>query len=80
MGMKKVGDFILTHDDSGKAYLRRIIYLNVVLCFVGIIAFIVFTFDIIILVVIAIFGLSLSLLYVGYFIYKNPPIGVDIEE
>ncbi|TFG32980.1 hypothetical protein EU527_09050 [Candidatus Thorarchaeota archaeon] len=75
-----MGDFILTHDDSGKAYFQRIIYLNIILYVLGGIAFMIFMFDIIVLVVIAIFGLSLSLLYLGYFIYKNPPTGVDIEE
>ncbi len=73
-GWRTMGDFFLTHTDEGRAYLRRLFYLNIL--WIIIIAFltIVFMVDLTILIIAAALLASASLIYALYFVIKNPPI------
>ncbi|MFW9769519.1 MAG: hypothetical protein ACFFF9_08275 [Candidatus Thorarchaeota archaeon] len=67
-----MGDYFLTYG-SGESYLKRVVYVNILLYVVLIIALIVFMVDIVILVLIAIIAVVASLAYSLFFIMKNPP-------
>jgi hypothetical protein len=77
-----LGDFFLTYDE-GESYFRRFVYVNVILYVVfGIVivsAFVLFMFDIIILILIALIGGVASLACILLFILKNPPAEYDEE-
>ena len=68
-----MGDFFLMHDETGKRYFRRLIYINILFYVLVVIIFIVTTVNIVILLSLAFIGSVISLFYVAYFIYRNPP-------
>lgn len=76
-----MGDFFLTYDESGKAYLRRLFYFNVLFYPVMGLVAVVYMID----VLVVIFAASLlacgSLIYAAYFIIRNPPMeyGEDLS-
>jgi len=72
--MEKMGDFFLIHNDEGKAYLRRLFYVNILLYAVMAFLAIINMVDLIILILSAAILAIASLIYALYFILKNPPI------
>jgi hypothetical protein len=72
-----MGDFLLVHDESGKKYFRRIIYVNILFYAAMGALFILYIIDLLILVLGAIGAALASFAYAIYFILKNPPEEVD---
>jgi hypothetical protein len=69
-----MGDVFISYDEYGKKYLRRIVYLTVLLYIVMGIAFVLFMADILILLLAVILTAAASLAYALYFIHKHPPL------
>jgi hypothetical protein len=74
-----MGDVFLTYDDTGRSYLRRLFYVNVVLYILMGIALIVYMVDITILILVLSLSAIASLIYAIYFALKNPPREYDSE-
>ena len=72
-----MGDFLLVHDESGKKYFRRIIYVNILFYAAMGFLFILYIIDLLILIMGAIVAALASFAYATYFILKNPPAEVD---
>lgn len=72
-----MGDFLLVHDESGKRYFRRIIYVNILFYAAMGFLFILYIIDLLILVLGAVVAALASLVYAVYFILKNPPAEID---
>ena len=72
-----MGDFLLVHDESGKKYFRRIIYVNILFYAAMGFLFILYIIDLLILIMGAIVAALVSLAYAIYFILKNPPAAID---
>ena len=73
-GAVDMGDVYLTYDESGRAYFRRWVYLNILVLVVTGFFFLFTTVDIIIIILPAALIAGSSLVYALYFIRKNPPI------
>jgi hypothetical protein len=73
-----MGDYFLTYGE-GESYLKRVIYVNILLYVVMAIAFIVYMVDIVILVLIAIIAGVVSVAYALFFLARNPPSEYDEE-
>jgi len=69
-----MGDFLLVHDESGKAYYERIMFLIILLSVVGVLSYVSINVNIVLAIVIALCGASVLLVFVAYFIHTNPPI------
>ncbi len=74
-----MGDVFITYDEYGKKYIRRMIYLNVLLYVMMGILFLLFMVDTLILMLTAIIATIVSFVYVLYFIQKHPPAEYDEE-
>ena len=76
-----MGDFFLTYDESGKAYLRRLFYFNVLLYPVMGLVAVVYMVDILVVIFSASLLACGSLIYAVYFILRNPPMeyGEDLS-
>ncbi|TFH07099.1 MAG: hypothetical protein E4H14_09270 [Candidatus Thorarchaeota archaeon] len=72
-----MGDFLLTYNKEGKAYFRRLVYLNILLYIIGAIIIVVLVLDTIILIITVCIILSATILHILHFIYKNPPSEFD---
>ncbi|MFW9961339.1 MAG: hypothetical protein ACFFDV_09990 [Candidatus Thorarchaeota archaeon] len=72
-----MGDVLITYDEYGQKYLRRVVYLNVLLYIMMGILFLLFTVDILILILTAIIAVMVSFVYVLYFIHRHPPAEYD---
>ena len=72
-----MGDFFLTHNEEGRAYFRRLIYLNILLYIIGAIIIVVFTVDPIILIIAVCIILFATIAHILHYIYKNPPSEFD---
>jgi hypothetical protein len=68
-----MGDVFINYDEYGKRYLKRMIYLNVLLYIIMGFAFLFFIADVLIILLIAVLTTAASLVYSLYFIRKNPP-------
>jgi hypothetical protein len=68
-----MGDVFINYDEYGKRYLKRMIYLNVLLYIIMGFAFLFFIADVLIILLIAVLTTAASLVYALYFIRKNPP-------
>lgn len=68
-----MGDFLLVHDESGRGYYERVIFLTILLCVIGVFSVISLRVNIVAAIVIALLGSVVLVLFAGYFIYKNPP-------
>ena len=74
-----MGDLFFTHNEEGQRYVRRLIYLNILLyIFLGIV-FIVNWIDFDILLMLIALVIAVSIIYAINFIYKNPPSEYDPE-
>jgi len=74
-----MGDFFLVHDETGKRYFRRLIYVNIIFYILAAIVYIVATVDVVILLSIAFSASIVSVVYAIYFIQKNPPMEYSEE-
>lgn len=74
-----MGDVFITYDEYGQKYIRRIIYLNVLLYVVAAILFVLYMVDALTVVLIAVIATMVSFFYVLYFIHKHPPAEYDEE-
>jgi hypothetical protein len=77
VGTSKMGDFLLTHNEEGRAYFERMIYLCILLYVIGAIASIVWAFDIIVVATIGCIITVSIILYILHYLYKNPPREFD---
>jgi hypothetical protein len=75
-----MGDVFINYDEYGRKYLRRIVYLNVILYIIIGIALLLFWVDAFLLLLLAFIAAGTSLAYVFYFIRKNPPIEYPDEK
>jgi hypothetical protein len=73
-GRFDMGDVFLTYDETGRAYFRRLVVLNILALTVFAFIFVVTTVDIIVVILPAAFVAGASLVYALFFISKNPPI------
>ena len=69
-----MGDVYLTYDESGKAYFRRWVYLNILLLIMWGIIFVVTNVDVIFIILSGVLVAALSFVYALYFVRKTPPI------
>ncbi len=72
-----MGDFFLTHDQTGRAYLRRLFYCNILIYVLMAVFVVVYLVDIIILILVVALTAIASLIYALYFVLRNPPISLD---
>lgn len=69
-----LGDVYINYEDSGRAYFRRAMLVNVLLIVFGAIISIFFLFDIIVLIVLGILALSITIIYLIHYLIVNKPI------
>lgn len=72
-----MGDFFLVHNEEGRAYVRRLIYLNVILYIILAYVFLVWTVGQTMVIIIACIILLATILHILYYLYKNPPSEFD---
>jgi len=72
-----MGDFLLTHNEEGRAYFRRLIYLNILLYIIGAIIIVVLVVDTITLIIIVSIILIATILHILHYLHKNPPSEYD---
>lgn len=72
-----MGDFFLIHNEEGRAYFRRLIYLNIILYIILAYVFLVWAVGQTMVIIIACIILLATILHILYYLYKNPPSEFD---
>jgi hypothetical protein len=68
-----MGDYLLMHDEEGRSYFRRVVYVNAAVYIGSAIIFIIYSVNMIILFSIA---ATVTIVFLGYalwFIHTHPP-------
>ena len=73
-GVNDLADVYINYEDSGRRYFKRAMLINILLVVFSAIMYIIFTFNIIVLVTGGIIALGVTIIYLVYWLLTNKPI------
>jgi len=73
-GIDNLADVYINYEGSGNTYYKRAMLINILLVTFAVILYIFFTFNIVFLMMVGIFALGVTIIYLVHWLYVNKPI------